>query len=83
MMMFGGSPMSVAAPPMLEASTSAIRYGCAAIRSRLHTTMVTGATSMMVVTLSRKGEATAVIAISMTISRYGRPFDRLAAQMAR
>ena len=27
MMMFGGSPISVAAPPMLEASTSAIRNG--------------------------------------------------------
>jgi len=27
MMMFGGSPISVAAPPMLDASTSAIRYG--------------------------------------------------------
>ncbi len=25
MMMFGGSPMSVEAPPMLDASTSAIR----------------------------------------------------------
>ena len=27
MMMFGGSPIRVAAPPMLDASTSAIRKG--------------------------------------------------------
>jgi hypothetical protein len=51
MMMLGGSPMSVAAPPMLEASTSAIRYGCARIPSRLQTTTVTGATSMTVDTV--------------------------------
>src|SRR6476469_4380827 len=30
MMMFGGSPIRVAAPPMLDASTSAIRNGWAA-----------------------------------------------------
>jgi hypothetical protein len=35
----------------------------------LHTTTVTGTTSMMIVTLSRIGDATAVIAISITISR--------------
>ncbi len=83
MMMFGGSPMSVEAPPMLDASTSAIRYGCAGMRSRLQTTTVTGATSMIVVTLSRNGDATAVMAMSITISRYGLLFERLAAQIAR
>lgn len=53
------------------------------MRSRSHTTMVTGATSMMVVTLSRNGEAIAVMAISISISRKGLPRARLAAQMAR
>jgi hypothetical protein len=38
---------------------------------------------MIVVTLSRNGEAMAVMAISITMSRYGRPCDRLAAQIAR
>jgi hypothetical protein len=73
MMMFGGSPIRVAAPTMLDASTSAIRYGCGAMPKRLQTTSVTGATSMMMVTLSRTGEAMAVISISMVISRYGLP----------
>ena len=83
MTMFGGSPIRVAAPPIFDASTSAIRYGWAGMRRRPHTTMVTGATSMIVVTLSRNGDAIAVIAISMTISRYGLPFARLADQIAR
>jgi hypothetical protein len=60
-----------------------MRYGAAGIASLAQTMMVTGATSMIVVTLSRKGEAMAVMAISITISRYGRPCDFLAAQMAR
>ena len=50
MMMFGGSPISVAAPPMLDASTSAIRYGTGLIPNRSHTSSVTGAISSTVVT---------------------------------
>ena len=83
MMMFGGSPISVAAPPMLAARISAMRKGCGAICSRVHTTIVTGATSMIVVTLSRNGDAIAVISISMTISRNGSPRARFADQIAR
>ncbi len=83
MMMFGGSPISVAAPPMLDASTSAIRNGCAAMCRRSQTTSVTGATSMMIVTLSRIGDAMAVMTISITMSRNGFPRERLAAQIAR
>ena len=45
--------------------------------------MVTGATSITVVTLSRNGDATAVMIIRSTSSRYGRPRDRLPAQMPR
>lgn len=60
-----------------------MRYGWAGMRIRSQTITVTGATSMIVVTLSRNGEAIAVMPISMTMSRYGRPFDLLAAQMAR
>ncbi len=85
MMMLGGSPIRVAAPPMLEASTSAMRNGCAAISRRSQMTSVTGATSMMIVTLSSTGEATAVITMSMTMSRKkGLPRARFfAAQIAR
>ena len=83
MMMFGGSPIRVAAPPMLAARISAMRKGCGAIRNRVHTTIVTGTTSMIVVTLSRNGDAIAVISISMTISRNGSPRARFADQIAR
>ena len=83
MMMFGGSPIRVAAPPMLDASTSAIRNGCAAMSRRSQITSVTGATSMMMVTLSSTGDAIPVININITISRKGLPRDRFAAQIAR
>ncbi len=83
MMMFGGSPTRVAAPPMLEASTSAIRYGAAGTSSRSHTSRVTGATSSTVVTLSRNADATAVSSTSMTMMGKGRPRAFFADQIAR
>jgi hypothetical protein len=52
MMMFGGSPTRVAVPPMLLASTSAMRNGTGLTPSRSHTSKVTGAMSSTVVTLS-------------------------------
>ena len=82
MMMLGGSPTRVAAPPMLEAKTSAIRYGAARRPSRSQTRNVTGAISSTVVTLSSSADAKAVSSTSSTISTYGRPRLRLAAQMA-
>ena len=69
MMMFGGSPIRVAAPPMLEASTSAMRNGTGLMSSRSQTSRVTGAMSSTVVTLSRNAEATAVISTSSTMIR--------------
>ena len=42
MMMLGGSPTSVDAPPMFEARTSAIRNGTGLISSRSQTRSVTG-----------------------------------------
>ena len=83
MMMLGGSPISVAVPPMLEAMASAIRNGIGGAPSRSHTSSVTGAISSTVVTLSSRADATAVITISMTITANGRPRARLADQMAR
>ena len=81
-MMFGGSPIRVAVPPMLEAITSAIRNGTGGASIWSHTSSVTGATSSTVVTLSSRAEATAVITISSTMIRNGRPRARLAAQIA-
>ena len=72
MMMFGGSPTRVAAPPMLEAKTSAIRNGTGLMSRRSQTSSVTGAISRTVVTLSRNAEATAVMRTSRTITRSGR-----------
>ena len=69
MMMLGGSPIRVAAPPMLDASTSAIRNGNGETPSRSQTSKVTGAISSTVVTLSRNADATAVISTSSTITR--------------
>ena len=83
MMMLGGSPISVAVPPMLEAIASAIRNGIGGTPSRSHTSSVTGATSSTVVTLSSSAEAAAVIRISITITANGRPRARLADQIAR
>ena len=65
MMMFGGSPIRVAVPPMLEASASAIRNGTGGTPSRSQTSSVTGAISSTVVTLSSSAEATAVITTSI------------------
>ena len=55
-MIFGGSPMSVAVPPILEASTSAIRNGNGAICNSRVTASVTGAINSTVLTLLRTAE---------------------------
>ena len=49
---FGGSPMSVAVPPMLDASTAVMRYGTGETPKRRATDSVTGVMSSTVVTLS-------------------------------
>ena len=82
MMMLGGSPISVAVPPMFDASTSAIRKGTGLTPRRSQTSSVTGAMSSTVVTLSRSADATAVIIASSTMTANGLPLARLAAQMA-
>ena len=69
MMMLGGSPTSVAAPPMLDASTSAMRNGTGRSPRRSQTRNVTGAISSTVVTLSSSADASAVRTHSITISR--------------
>ena len=70
-------------PPILEARTSAIRNGATGSARRSQTSRVTGAMSSTVVTLSSSAEATAVITISMTITRKGLAFALFTDQMAR
>ena len=82
MIRFGGSPISVAVPPMFEAIASAIRKGTGGTPSSLATSSVTGATKRMVVTLSRNAERNAVAKTSRIIVRIGSPFASLAHLMA-
>ena len=60
MRMFGGSPMSVAVPPMLDAKIWLIRYGIGETRSVRAIDSVTGVSRTTVVTLSRTAESRAV-----------------------
>ena len=60
MIMFGGSPIKVAVPPILLRITSDIKYGRGSTCKILHMSMVTGASNNMVVTLSKNALAIAV-----------------------
>mmetsp|Transcript_12560 Transcript_12560/g.45823 ORF Transcript_12560/g.45823 Transcript_12560/m.45823 type:complete len:217 (-) Transcript_12560:1186-1836(-) len=59
MIMFGGSPIIVAVPPILPNRAKLIRYSFGFTSTALHNEMTTGAISSIVVTLSRKAESTA------------------------
>src|ERR1700743_1557890 len=82
MMMFGGSPTSVAAPPMLEANTSAMRNGTGLISNRSHSSSVTGAINNTETTLGRMADDTAITSINRIMMRSGEPLERLTAQIA-
>ena len=58
MIMFGGSPIWVAAPPMFENMTSAIISGTGSRSRTFDIWIVTGTISRIVVTLSKKAEKT-------------------------
>ena len=76
MMMLGGSPMSVATPPMLENSASESRNGAGLTSNISQRTMVTGAITTTVVTLSRNAETTAVTAPRNSSRRNELPRER-------
>jgi hypothetical protein len=57
MMMFGGSPMSVAVPPMFEESTTHMSIGTGLMLRASHTSSAAGAVSSTVVTLSNSAVA--------------------------
>ena len=61
MRMFGGSPMSVAVPPMLDAKTSMITSGIGSMSSASASRNVIGTMSSTVVRLSRNADRTAVV----------------------
>ena len=67
---FGGSPIIVAAPPILENSTSAINNGTGCKSNTLANCMVTGVSKRIVVTLSKNAESTAVTIQRITTSDH-------------
>ena len=58
--MFGGSPIRVAVPPILDANISVIKNGIGLISNSFAITKVTGMIKITVVTLSRKADTIAV-----------------------
>ena len=82
MRMFGGSPMRVAVPPMLEAKIWLIRYGTGETPSVRAIDSVTGVSSTTVVTLSRTDDSSAVATARRTSSRNGSPRERWIARPA-
>ncbi|AEB75568.1 hypothetical protein CbC4_0887 [Clostridium botulinum BKT015925] len=80
--MFGGSPISVAVPPMLEDRISDIKNGIGFVSNVLVTTKVTGTSNKTVVTLSSSAEKVKVISENTTRRVIGLPFDSLAALIA-
>ncbi len=79
----GGSPISVAVPPMLEAKISANRNGNAGRSSSSAITSVTGATSKTVLTLLSSADSIAVVTCSSARMPAGLAFARCADQIAR
>jgi hypothetical protein len=82
-MMFGGSPMSVAVPPMFDAMTSMMIRGMASMSSVSATRNVIGTTSRTVVRLSRKALNTAVEPANPTTTKSERPRASWPARIAR
>ncbi len=82
MMMFGGSPISVAVPPMLEAITSMITSGSGSMSSASASRNVIGTMSRIVVRLSRNAESTAVVSERETTTASGRPRESWPARIA-
>ena len=81
-MMFGGSPMRVAVPPMLEARIPETRYGIGEISRRRATDRMTGVIRTTVVTLSRNADRTAVTVARIRSSRIGWPRERMTDRIA-
>ena len=81
-MIFGGSPMSVAVPPMLEDKICVSRNGTGSNPRMPVMAMDIGPTSRTVVTLSRNALSTAVSSANSSMIFHGLPFASLADLMA-
>ena len=74
MIIFGGSPINVAVPPIFDAKTSVIKNGTGSHSNSLAMTKVTGITKTTVVTLSKNADAIAVNAANAKRTVFGCPF---------
>ena len=83
MMMFGGSPMSVAVPPMFDAMISIITSGIGSMSSASASRNVIGTISRTVVRLSRNADSSAVDRASDMTTANGRPPAIWPARIAR
>ena len=73
-MMFGGSPISVAVPPMFEAKICVSRNGTGLMPRMPAIEIAIGPTSRTVVTLSRNALSTAVRIMNSSMIFHGLPF---------
>ena len=82
MRMFGGSPISVAVPPMFEAMISMMISGTGLTSSASASRKVIGTISRIVVTLSRNADSTAVVTARASTTRIGSPRESWPARIA-
>ena len=82
MRMFGGSPISVAVPPMFETRISMMISGIGSMSSASASRKVIGTISSTVVRLSRNADSTAVVPARETTTHSGRPRESWPALMA-
>ncbi len=80
--MFGGSPISVAVPPMFETRISMITSGIGSTSSASASRNVIGTISRTVVRLSRNADSTAVVVASASTTASGRPRESWPARIA-
>ena len=83
MRMFGGSPMSVAVPPMFDAKISMSTSGIGSMSSASASRNVIGTMSSTVVRLSRKADSSAVAPARLSTTASGRPRESCPARIAR
>ena len=82
MRMFGGSPISVAVPPMFDTRTSTTISGIGSMSSASASRNVIGTTSRIVVRLSRNADSSAVVTASEASTASGRPRESCPARIA-
>ncbi len=81
-MMFGGSPISVAVPPMFDTRISMITSGIGSTSSASASRNVIGTINSTVVRLSRNADNTAVVTANENTTANGRPFESCPARIA-